>query len=327
MPSNEQHFRTFSGYVNYLPDIVDSPIRTRFIYDSIRGYQSTLSLTEQEEQDYFNTVYYTGNGEQTNPEPSEEREMPHTTNIWSRVEETNNGFIRSTIPADMMSVFASMEATSGSTMYSNAMNPLEINSVTEVIKDLKLMFEDSMHFDLITIAGGAPRDMYMSTFTPSLAKKVRDIDVYVRPTSSNYNSRSLTGIGFNRVYRLNSADYESEEQEGFIESIYEAEYRRFNVNIIVTYNEQATTEDVINSFCCSLSKFHINLDTLSIVPNNEALLSIATKTIIFDGDSRDNYKDKIMGYYPTFNTGTFQSALFKLLDEELNTFNKNYHLE
>lgn len=174
---------------------------------------------------------------------------------------------------------------------------------------------NSMQINYITIAGGAPRDIYFNSFDMKHSKSVKDFDIYVMNLSDDpIEVSELEAFGFTNVTLLGVEDYQNDGEP--ISQVIYAKYKGLEVNLVV-YGQEITKEEIIDNFSCSLSKFELDIDRNLVIPHKEALLSISSKTLIFKPETRDSYKHKIKSYFSAYRTGTYQDAVLSILDREL----------
>lgn len=205
-----------------------------------------------------------------------------------------------------------------SSLYYNRRHRLSFlpEEVITSLKEIKQKLDNATQIDFITLAGGAPRDLYMK-YTEGRSKGVKDYDIFVKSNLLSALS-ILRDLGFYDIIRVDDEDYENnEENPDRFKAIYEAEYDGLNINIIVVDDNNPTSQSVIDNFACSMSKFELDIETMEIIAHKEALLSIASETLIFKDGVRETYEEKVCGYFPEYTVGSYQQAVFKFLDKEL----------
>lgn len=196
--------------------------------------------------------------------------------------------------------------------------PLEVVSS---LKEIKQKFDNSTNLEFITLAGGAPRDLYMR-FTEDRSKDVNDYDIFIKSRLVAIRSL-LMGLGFTNIVRKDDEDYENDEDNpNQFNAIYDTEYNGLKVNIMVMEDNDATSQSIIDNFACSMSKFELDIETMEVTAHKEALLSIASETLIFKESVRENYKEKVCNYFSEYTVGSYQQAVFKLLDIQLGAMTK-----
>ncbi len=177
------------------------------------------------------------------------------------------------------------------------------------------LFHISLEF--ITLAGGAPRDYYMNSMGWTDAKPVKDYDIFVFDSDDGFSVEDLYTAGFENVSSLGAEDYDNSGNEDnvIIDSVYRCYYEGLELNVIIT--NQVTSEDIINNFGCSLSKFELDVETGQSKATKEARLSLMSRSLIFKPETSDNYKRKIKAYFPSFTERSYEQAAMYIIDKQI----------
>lgn len=207
-----------------------------------------------------------------------------------------------------------------STSNSYSLSSSDLETLRSIVDDAT-----SEGYKFITLAGGAPRDLYFNQVNALHAKSIEDFDMYFS-TLGSIGVSHLEHLGFTDVRVLSSEEYENEDEGFDPDWVAEGYYNGLKINFIVFTNTTRTInkDELINSFACSLSKFELDLERNRIVAFKEARLSMASKTLIFKPNTKASYLSKIRRYFPTYVVGSYQEAAIKLIDKEVNRL-PQYH--
>lgn len=170
----------------------------------------------------------------------------------------------------------------------------------------------------ITLAGGAPRDLYNNILSPVYSERfVKDFDYFLECDISYISKPILESLGFEDVTVLSNEDYELED---LLAPIFVARgyYKGLEINFVVQ-QEGITSDELIQDFSCSLSKFELILETGALKATKEARLSMLSKVLVFKPNTSDSYKLKVSNYFPDFRVGSYQDAVMALVDKQINT--------
>ena len=183
---------------------------------------------------------------------------------------------------------------------------------TDQLRSVKYDLQ-SIGFQNVILAGGAPRDMY-------LGRTPRDYDFYVYMPEGHYEPEDsdFYDEGFEFV------EYTGQEYPGTpnnIISVWEMQAYDSSINVIVL-NQTFTPTDLVDSFHCSLSKFYYDFESRSPVATPPARLAIATKRLTFSDNCSNRYIEKISGYFPDYTHCTYEQIALALIEQAVNSVPK-----
>ena len=278
-------------------------------------YESVFADIENIEPRPSHYIAYLGDGGVQEVTYTGENEMPHTM-IWPP-----------TITRDTVGNREDAFINHHSRFFENYISrrPRIPEETISTLREMKERIDSSSAIDFITLAGGAPRDLYLR-FEEGRSKDVKDYDIFVKSDAPAIRA-ALIATGFTRIMRVDDQEYENDEDNpDHFKAIYEAKFGDLEVNVMLVEDNESTAQGIIDNFACSLSKFELNLDNMEVTAHKEALLSIASNTLIFKEGVRGSYKEKICGYFSDYSVGSYQEAVFKLLDIELNSMTKSIEI-
>ena len=177
-------------------------------------------------------------------------------------------------------------------------------SILHNVKDLL-----SQISQVICLAGGAPRDFY-------LKNPITDYDFYVHSTTS-LSISTLESLGFTEIYIANTDSY----PHILASQVIYCNYGDYLINIVVL-PELLTTQQVLDTFSCTLSKCYFDFDTNTVVATKELRLAVSTRSLVFTDNIRDNYRDKMLRKFPRYTVRTELEVVYHLIELAVDSCHK-----
>ncbi len=144
------------------------------------------------------------------------------------------------------------------------------------------------------LAGGAPRNWFMN-------KTANDLDFYIHLDETLHH----TELRFKRLgLEVKHIDYNSTKWKAYgimpkMFRIFELKFMGMDIQIMCM--RQSTFDCVVQDFGVSICKFWWK--GRDVVPTNDALISILTKTLYVKDDysAKELHVDKMVKYFPDYN--------------------------